>query len=112
MTRRTNTSRPSVASRFATAPVISSSKDATDPQIATSLVLPTSTALRLRSLVEQIYPLGRRPFFELLAEIVGGAPPMERIERYARLNREHGDFIRSNGGDQLPPKFLIVKGND
>jgi hypothetical protein len=37
---------------------------------------------------------------------------MERIEWYARLGREHGDFIRENGGDQFPPKFLIVKGND
>jgi hypothetical protein len=70
------------------------------------------TALRLRSLVEQIYPLGQRPFFELLAEIVGGAPPMERIERYARLNRERGDFIRANGGDQFPPRLFIINEND
>jgi len=68
--------------------------------------------VRLRLLSQQIYALGERPLFELLAEIVGGAPPMERIERYARLNRERGDFIRANSGDQFPPKFLIVKGND
>jgi hypothetical protein len=61
---------------------------------------------------QQIHGLGPRPLFELLAEIVCGAPSMERFERYARLNREHGHFIRANGGDQFPPKFLIVKGND
>jgi hypothetical protein len=69
-------------------------------------------ATRLRFLAEQIHGLGPRPLFELLAEIVCGAPSMERIERYARLNREHGDFIRANGGDRFPPKFLIVRGND
>ena len=69
-------------------------------------------ATRLRFLAEQIHGLGPRPLFELLAENVCGAPSMERIERYARLSREHGDFIRENGGDQFPPKFLIVKGND
>jgi hypothetical protein len=69
-------------------------------------------ATRLRFLAEQIHGLGPRPLFELLAELVCGAPSMERIERYARLSQEHGDFIRENGGDQFPPKFLIVKGND
>ena len=63
-------------------------------------------------LAEQIRGLGPRPLFELLAENVCGAHSMERIERYARLSQEHGDFIRENGGDQFPPKFLIVKGND
>jgi hypothetical protein len=74
--------------------------------------LPTSVNVRLRFLVEQIYRLGPCPLFHLLAELVAGAPPLPRIERYARLSREYGDFIRANGGDQFPLKFLIVKGND
>jgi hypothetical protein len=69
-------------------------------------------AARVRCLAEQIHGLGPRPLFELLAEIVCGAPSMERIERYARLSREHGDFIHKNGGDQFPPRFFIVNGND
>jgi len=93
MTRRTNPQLPRVGSPRGTA----------DPPIP---------AVRLRFLAEQIHGLGPRPLFELPAENVCGAPSMERIERYARLNREHGDFIRANGGDQFPPKFLIVKGND
>jgi hypothetical protein len=64
------------------------------------------------SLLSKSTGWGPRPLFELLAEIVCGAPSMERIERYARLSREHGDFIRENDGDQFSPKFLIVKGND
>jgi hypothetical protein len=88
--------------------------DASQLLLATPISSPRANyeATRLRFLAEQIHGLGPRPLFELLAEIVCGAPSMERIERYARLSREHGDFIRENGGDQFPPKFLIVKGND
>jgi hypothetical protein len=88
--------------------------DASQLLLATPISSPRANyeARRLRLLAEQIHGLGPRPLFELLAEIVCGAPSMERIERYARLSQEHGDFIRENGGDQFPPKFLIVKGND
>jgi hypothetical protein len=93
MTRRTNAQRPRVCSHRGTV----------DPPIP---------AVRLRFLAEQIHRLGPRPLFELLAEIVGGAASMERIERYARLSREHGDFIRANDGDQFLGCFLVIDGNE
>jgi hypothetical protein len=93
MTRRTNAQQPRIGSPRGTA----------DPPIP---------AVRLRFLAEQIHGLGPRPLFELLAEIVSGAPSMERIERYARLSREHGDLIRANGGDQFPPRLFVVNGTD
>jgi hypothetical protein len=87
--------------------------DASQLSPATPISSPRANeAARLRFLAEQIHGLGPRPLFELLAEIVWGAPSMERIERYARLSRGYGDFIRENGGEQFPPKFLIVKGTD
>jgi hypothetical protein len=67
-------------------------------------------ATRLRFLAEQIHGLGPRPLFELLAEIVCGAPSMERIERHARLSREYGDFIRANDGGQFPPQISYRQG--
>jgi hypothetical protein len=72
----------------------------------------TSTTVRLRFLAEQIYSIGPRGLYELLAELVGGAPPLECIERYGRLAHEYGAFIRALGGDQFPPRFFIVNGND
>jgi hypothetical protein len=77
---------------------------------ATSLTLPPLEATRLRHLAREIHALGEHPLFELFAEIVGGADPMERIERYARLEREHGDFIRALGGDKFSSQLLLVGG--
>jgi hypothetical protein len=57
--------------------------------------------LRLRYLAGQIHEPDPRPLSELLTEIAEGADPFEAAERYARLNREHGDFIRANGGDRF-----------
>jgi hypothetical protein len=93
MTQRTNAQRPRVCSPRGTA----------DPPIP---------AVRLRFLAEQIHGLGPRPLFELLAEIVSGAPSMERIERYAHLSREHGDFIRANDGDQFSGRFFVIDGTE
>ena len=56
---------------------------------------------RLRRLAQQIYDLGPRPTYELLAELEAGADPYERIERYARLH-PLGSFIAAHGGDRLP----------
>jgi hypothetical protein len=80
-------------------------------RIPASPPLPTSIDVRLRFLVERIYRLGPFPLFHLLAELVAGAPPLPRIERYARLSREYGDFIRANGGDQFPGRFFVIDGN-
>ena len=87
MTRRTNPERPCVGSL----------RQIEDPPIPT---------VRLQYLVEQIYALGPYPVSHLLAEIIGGASPLPRIERYARLSRERGHFIRANVGDQFPPRFF------
>jgi hypothetical protein len=93
MTRRTNAERPYVGSP----------RQVADPPIP---------AVRLQYLVEQIHALGPYPLSHLLAEIIGGASPLPRIERYARLSRERGHFIRATGGDQFPNHFFIVNGND
>ena len=93
MTRRTNAEQPCVGS----------------PRQVADRPVP---AARLQYLVGQIHALGPYPLSHLLAEIIGGASPLPRIERYARLSRERGHFIRANGGDQFPPRFFIVNGND
>jgi len=67
--------------------------------------------VRLQLLATQIHDLGAYPLFHLLAEIVEGAPPIPRIERYARLSREHGHFIRALGGDQFPDRLFVISGN-
>jgi hypothetical protein len=71
----------------------------------------TLTTVRLRFLAEQIYSIGPRGLYELLAELVEGAPPLERIERYGRLAHEYGAFIRALGGDQFPPRFFTLAGD-
>jgi hypothetical protein len=55
-------------------------------------IAPASIA-RLRRLAERLHALGPRPLFEFLREIVAGADPMARLERYAELER--GDDIRT-----------------
>jgi hypothetical protein len=64
--------------------------------------------LRLRYLTEQIYQLGERPLFELFTELTAGADPVDRIERYARLSRELGGFIRANGGNQFSSRLFSI----
>jgi|HubBroStandDraft_1064217.scaffolds.fasta_scaffold953927_1 hypothetical protein len=54
---------------------------------------------RLTYLARRIHALGERPLLELLRELDGGAPLHERLEAYARLDR---DFIRALDGDKLP----------
>jgi hypothetical protein len=71
-----------------------------------------NTTQRLRHLAELIYTLGPRPLFELLAEIVAGASPLERIERYGRLARDYGSFIRANGGSQFSSQIFVVRRGD
>jgi hypothetical protein len=92
MTRRTNAEQPCVGS----------------PRQVADRPVP---AARLQYLVGQIHALGPNPLSHLLAEIIGGASPLPRIERYARLRRERGDFIRANGGDQVSHCLFIVNGN-
>lgn len=58
---------------------------------------------RLTHLAARIHSLGARPLYELFCELDAGAPLHERLERYARLEADHGDFLRAMGGDRLPP---------
>jgi hypothetical protein len=44
--------------------------------------------------------------YELLRELEAGAPPHERLEKYAALP---SDFIRELGGDRLPPTARPVR---
>ena len=77
--------------------------------IATSATIASSLALRIRQLAPRLHRLGPRPFFEFCCEIVGGADPMTRLERFAALDGLN-DFIRANGGHDLPPPPLrLVK---
>jgi hypothetical protein len=67
--------------------------------------------VRLERQVKEIHGLGAYPLFHLLTQIINGAPPPPRIERYARLSRERGQFIRAHGGDQFPDRLFVVDGD-
>lgn len=71
-------------------------------------VIASSTALRLRCLAPKIHALGVGPLYHLLVELASGADPISRAERYAALDSLN-DFIRSHGGDALPPTIRLVK---
>jgi hypothetical protein len=60
---------------------------------------------RLRRLADHLHTLGPRPIFEYLREIIAGADPVDRLERYAELDPE---VIRALGGDRLPPAHRVV----
>ncbi len=75
--------------------------------ITTSVTLPTSTAIRLRYLAQHLHDLGPRPTFELLCELVGGADPLDRLERYARLDPT---VVRKLGGAEIPSRLMVLKG--
>jgi hypothetical protein len=63
---------------------------------------------RLRHLASGLHRLGARGLYEFLREIEGGADLRERLERYVRLERDYGDFVRAMGGDRLQPPTVIV----
>jgi hypothetical protein len=56
---------------------------------------------RLWVLACRLHELGKRPLFELLVEIVCGADPVERLERYARLDPY---VVRKIKADCTPPR--------
>jgi hypothetical protein len=62
---------------------------------------------RLRRLADQLHALGPRPLFEYLREIIAGADPVDRLERYAAIDP---DVLRALGGDHLPPVHRVVGG--
>jgi hypothetical protein len=71
-----------------------------------SITLPSSTALRLRYLASRLHELGPRPTFEFLAEALQGAPILDRLEAYGRLDPE---TVRALGADALPPTVVRIK---
>jgi hypothetical protein len=60
---------------------------------------------RLRRLAALVHQLGPRPLFELLRELVAGADPLARVERYAELD---ADIIEALGGDRFPDLLRAV----
>jgi hypothetical protein len=67
---------------------------------------------RLACLARRIHRLGERPLYELFRELASGAPLLPRLERYARLEADYGDFIRALSGDRLTPLRSIPGGRD
>ncbi|MGP8193383.1 MAG: hypothetical protein ACLQLT_12270 [Methylovirgula sp.] len=63
---------------------------------------------RLRLLARRLHRLGERPLYEYLRELSNGADLLERLERYAQLDR---DFIAAAGGDKLPSPARLVASN-
>jgi hypothetical protein len=59
--------------------------------------LPVDEA-QLLFLARRVHALGDRPLFELLKEIVAGADPIARLERYAALDPAILAYL---GGDRL-----------
>jgi hypothetical protein len=74
--------------------------------IATSATIASSIALRVRALSRHLYQLGERPVYEWACEVVGGADPLARLERYAQLDP---DTVHVLGGDVLLPTVRRVK---
>jgi hypothetical protein len=74
--------------------------------VPTSATLASSTAVRLRQLTSRLHRLGPRPTYEFLAEVVQGAPLIERFERYAKLDPE---MVHALGADTLPPTIIRIK---
>jgi len=72
----------------------------------TSATIPSSIALRVRAPSQHLFRLGERPVFEWCCEVIGGADPLARLERYAQLDP---DTVRELGGDVMPPTIHRVK---
>jgi len=62
---------------------------------------------RLMRLAAQLHELGPRATYELFLELIEGAPLMERLEVYCRLDP---DVLRALGGDRLPAVRVVAGG--
>ena len=65
--------------------------------------------VRLRHLVGRVHDLGPRPLYELFRELIAGADPLPRIERYAELD---AGFIQALGGDQFAGPRIVSGGRN
>ncbi len=63
---------------------------------------------RLRLLAHRLHALGPRPLYEYLKELSSGADLLERLERYAQLDRE---LIAAFGLDKLPSPARLIASN-
>jgi hypothetical protein len=70
-------------------------------------MLATVPTARIRYLAAHMHSLGPRPLAEYLTEIIAGADPMARLERYAELD---ADVVRRLGADRMPPSHRLVGG--
>jgi hypothetical protein len=68
---------------------------------------PSIPDARLRYLAQRLHALGERPLYEFLREIIAGADPVARLERYAALD---ADVVRALGGDRLAGPRVIAGG--
>jgi hypothetical protein len=60
---------------------------------------------RAHLLAARIHALGPRPLAELLVELMAGADPLSRIERYAELDPA---ILAAVGARDLPPTARAV----
>ena len=63
--------------------------------------------VRLRHLAQRLHDLGPRPLCELLREIISGADPVHRLERYAALDAQ---VVKALGGDHCATLRVLEGG--
>ena len=61
---------------------------------------------RLRRLAGRLHAAGPRPVLEYLREILAGADPIERLERYAELDPA---IVAAVGAHKLPPIVVEIQ---
>ena len=68
----------------------------------------TTRTLRFRLAVERVHRLGPRVVGELLTD--AGAS-LDRVERFASLDRFPSTFLNEIGADRWPPAVFLVAGS-
>ena len=71
-----------------------------------SATIASSIASRIRYLAPRLHRLGPLSLYEFCCELCGGADPLARLERYARLDPEILDRL---GGREMPPIIYRIK---
>ena len=64
-----------------------------------------SSDARLQHLARRVHALGARPLYELFRELLAGADPLARIERYGALD---ADIVCALGGSDFPPPAAVA----
>ncbi len=67
---------------------------------------PTINTFRFRRAVERVHQLGLRVIAELLGE---AGVPLERVERFADLDRFPPAVLNAVGADRWPPSIFVVR---